>query len=82
MSDYDEPVNIGNPAEMTVLEFAHEIIRIIGSASKITFQDLPINDPKVRQPDINLARRLLDWEPTVTLEDGLADTIEYFRHHR
>jgi dTDP-glucose 4,6-dehydratase len=82
MSDYVEPVNIGNPSEMTVLQFAEEIIRIIGASSKIGFRDLPVNDPKVRQPDIALARKLLDWEPKVALEDGLADTIEYFRHHR
>jgi dTDP-glucose 4,6-dehydratase len=77
-SDYSEPVNIGNPSEMTVLEFAHEITRIIGSGSEIVYEELPINDPKVRQPDISLARELLDWEPTVTLERGLARTIEYF----
>jgi dTDP-glucose 4,6-dehydratase len=81
-SDYDEPVNIGNPSEMTVLQFAHEIIRIIGSESDVTFKDLPVNDPKVRQPDITLARKVLDWEPTVKLADGLVDTIEYFRTHR
>jgi len=81
-SDYAEPVNIGNPSEMTVLQFAEEIIRIIGASSDVIFQDLPENDPKVRQPDITLARRLLDWEPKVKLEDGLATTIEYFRGHR
>ena len=67
---------------MTVLQFAEEIIRIIGASSDVIFQDLPENDPKVRQPDITLARRLLDWEPKVKLKDGLATTIEYFRHHR
>jgi dTDP-glucose 4,6-dehydratase len=82
LSDYDEPVNIGNPAEMTVLDFAREIIQIIGADSEIAFQELPVNDPKVRQPDISLARDLLDWEPKIVLEDGLADTIEYFRTHR
>jgi dTDP-glucose 4,6-dehydratase len=81
-SDYDEPVNIGNPSEMTVLQFAHEIIRIIGSESEVTYEDLPVNDPKVRQPDITLAHKLLDWEPKVKLEDGLATTIDYFRTHR
>ena len=81
-SDYVEPVNIGNPSEMTVLQFAREIIRIIDSSSDVIFTELPVNDPKVRQPDITLARRLLDWEPKVKLEDGLTDTIEYFRHHR
>ena len=77
-SDYDEPVNIGNPTEMTVLQFAEEIIRIIGASSDVIFQDLPENDPKVRQPDITLARGLLDWEPKVKLKDGLATTIEFF----
>ncbi len=75
-SDYDEPVNIGNPSEMTVLQFAEEIIRIIGASSDIVFRELPVNDPKVRQPDITLARKVLDWEPKVKLEDGLATTIE------
>jgi len=81
-SDYTEPVNIGNPAEMTVLEFAREIIRIIGASSEISFTELPVNDPKVRQPDISLAREVLSWEPKVVLEDGLATTIEFFRARR
>jgi dTDP-glucose 4,6-dehydratase len=78
-SDYCEPMNIGNPAEMTVLEFAREIIAAIGSASRIEFRELPVDDPKVRQPDISLARRELGWEPGVKLADGLEKTIEYFR---
>ncbi|MCS6926451.1 MAG: SDR family oxidoreductase, partial [Candidatus Binatia bacterium] len=78
-SDYDGPVNIGNPHEMSVLEFAHVIVALTGSRSKIAFQPLPVDDPKVRQPDISLARRLLGWEPKVTLEDGLRETIAYFR---
>ena len=77
-SDHVEPVNIGNPSEMTVLQFAHEIIRLTGSASELVFRDLPVNDPKVRQPDISLARTILDWEPSVALEDGLATTIGFF----
>jgi dTDP-glucose 4,6-dehydratase len=77
-SDHAEPVNIGNPSEMTVLQFAHEIIRLTGSDSELVFRDLPVNDPKVRQPDISLARAILDWEPAVTLEDGLATTIGFF----
>ncbi len=81
-SDYVEPVNIGNPTEMTVLQFASEIIRIIGASSDVIFQDLPENDPKVRQPDITLARGLLDWEPKVKLDEGLAKTIEFFKTHR
>jgi dTDP-glucose 4,6-dehydratase len=78
-----EPVNIGNPAEMTILEFGQKVIELTGSESKITFiepTDMRIqDDPKVRQPDISKARRLLDWEPRVTLEDGLREAIEYFR---
>ncbi len=81
-SDHVEPVNIGNPAEMTVLEFAQEIIRIIGADSEISFTELPVNDPKVRQPDISLAREILGWEPKIDLEDGLTTTIEFFRVRR
>jgi len=77
-SDCSDPVNIGNPAEMTVLEFASEIIRLTGSDSKVVFEPLPVDDPKVRQPDISLAREILDWEPRVALEDGLKKTIEFF----
>ena len=80
-SDHADPMNIGNPAEMTILEFAREIIRLIGSRSEIVFRPLPVDDPKVRQPDISLARRVLGWEPAVPLELGLARTIEYFRTH-
>ena len=81
LSDHADPMNIGNPAEMTILEFAREIIRLIGSRSEIVFRPLPVDDPKVRQPDISLARRVLGWEPAVPLEHGLARTIEYFRTH-
>jgi dTDP-glucose 4,6-dehydratase len=77
-SDYVEPVNIGNPAEMTVLQFAEEIIKVTGSSSNIEFKDLPVDDPKVRQPDITLARSVLDWEPKVTLAEGLKPTIAFF----
>jgi len=78
-SDYDGPVNIGNPREMTVLNFAKLIIQLTGSKSKIVFNPLPVDDPKVRQPDITLARRVLNnWEPRVSLEDGLRQTIAYF----
>ena len=81
LSDHADPMNIGNPAEMTILQFASEIIRLTGSQSEIVFQTLPVDDPKVRQPDISLARRVLGWEPAVPLERGLARTIEYFRTH-
>ncbi len=79
MSDETDPVNIGNPAEMTVLEFAKTVIRLIGSASTIIYKPLPQDDPQVRQPDITKARRLLEWEPKVPLEEGLSHTIAYFR---
>jgi len=78
VSDHADPVNIGNPAEMTVLEFANEVLRITGSASEIVFKPLPVDDPKVRQPDITLAREVLGWEPRVSLADGLRETIAYF----
>ena len=81
-SDHTDPVNIGNPAEMTVMDFAREIIRITRSASEIVFKPLPVDDPKVRQPDISLARKILGWEPKVPLATGLEATIEYFRELR
>src|SRR5580765_7231308 len=80
LSNYDQPMNLGNPAEMTVLEFAREIIRTIGSRSKIVFKPLPQDDPKQRQPDITRARKILAWEPKVALADGLVRTIAYFRN--
>jgi dTDP-glucose 4,6-dehydratase len=73
------PVNLGNPEEVTVLELAQTIVRLAGSASKIVFRDLPIDDPRQRRPDITRARNLLNWEPKVALEDGLNRTLEYFR---
>lgn len=78
-SDTNAPVNIGNPHEMTVLQIATEIIALTGSRSRIAHRALPVDDPKVRQPDISRARALLDWEPSVSLRDGLTRTIEYFR---
>jgi dTDP-glucose 4,6-dehydratase len=74
-----EPVNIGNPAEMTMLEFAREIIRVTGSRSKIVFRPLPQDDPRQRRPDISRAQRLLQWSPRVSLREGIVKTIEYFR---
>jgi dTDP-glucose 4,6-dehydratase len=79
MSSYDLPVNIGNPTEMTMLEFAREIIRATGSRSKIVFKPLPQDDPKQRRPDISRARKYLKWEPKVPLAEGLVETIRYFR---
>ena len=78
-SDYAEPVNLGNPNEVSILEFAKRITALTGSASSIEFRDLPVDDPKVRQPDITRAREILGWEPKVALEEGLQHTIEYFR---
>ncbi len=79
MSDYDMPMNIGNPEEVTMLELAKEIIQLTGSRSKIIFQDLPEDDPKVRQPDITKAKELLGWEPRVRRQEGLLKTMRYFR---
>jgi len=79
LSDYDLPMNIGNPTEMTVLDFAREIIRVTHSRSRVVFKPLPQDDPKQRQPDITRARTLLRWEPHVPLAEGLVKTIEYFR---
>lgn len=79
MSDEAEPVNIGNPRELTMVEFANEILRLTRSRSKITFRPLPKDDPKQRRPDISKADRLLGWAPEVSLEEGLARTIEYFQ---
>jgi dTDP-glucose 4,6-dehydratase len=73
------PVNIGNPKEMTIEEFARKVLEITGSSSGIEYRDLPQDDPKVRQPDISKARRLLNWEPRVELDEGLRRTLEYFK---
>jgi len=78
-SSVNEPVNIGNPHEMTIEEIARAIIKLTGSKSKIVYRPLPEDDPKVRQPDITRARTLLGWEPKVSLEEGLTRTLEYFR---
>ncbi len=79
LSSETMPVNIGNPAELSVLEFANAIRRLTGTRSEIVFRPLPVDDPRVRQPDITKARELLNWEPRVSLEDGLNRTIGYFR---
>jgi Nucleoside-diphosphate-sugar epimerases len=81
MSDYHEPVNIGNPREMTIRQFADEIIRIMGASANIEHRPLPVDDPKVRQPDITRAREILGWEPKVDFEEGIRKTIEYFKNH-
>jgi len=78
-TDYHEPVNIGNPDEITILEFAEEVLKHTKSKSKIVFKELPVDDPKVRQPDITLAKKLLGWEPKVSREEGIRITMEYFK---
>ncbi len=79
MSSENDPINIGNPHEMSIEEMARTIIQMTGSKSQIIYRPLPVDDPKVRRPDITRARTLLHWEPTVPLEQGLTSTIEYFR---
>ena len=76
-SDMHEPVNIGNPGEFTILQLAEAVIRLTASSSQIVHEALPQDDPQVRQPDITLARELLDWEPEVELEEGLTRTLSY-----
>jgi dTDP-glucose 4,6-dehydratase len=79
LSDVNDPVNVGNPREMTIKQIAETIIRMTGATSKIVYRPLPVDDPKIRQPDITRARTLLHWEPKVALEEGLVQTIAYFR---
>ncbi len=75
------PVNIGNPAEITLLQFAEEVSSMTGSKSKIVFEPLPQDDPKQRQPNITKARNILGWEPKVDRHEGLKRTLEYFKQH-
>jgi dTDP-glucose 4,6-dehydratase len=79
LSDYELPVNIGNPDEITILDFCKEIIKLTGTDQKIIYKDLPVNDPMQRQPDISKARELLGWEPKVNRAEGLKVTYEYFK---
>ncbi|MEO1253387.1 MAG: UDP-glucuronic acid decarboxylase family protein [Bacteroidota bacterium] len=79
-SDYAQPVNIGNPEEITIKKFGEEIIRLTGSNSKIIYLNLPKDDPKQRKPDISLAKEILHWEPTFTRSQGLKPTLEYFQN--
>ncbi len=79
MSKENLPVNIGNPSEISIVDFAGEVIKLTNSKSKIIYKDLPLDDPKVRQPDITKAKKLLGWEPVIEREDGLKITIDYFK---
>jgi UDP-glucuronate decarboxylase len=78
-ADFTGPVNIGNPGEFTMLELAEKTIKAVGGKSKLVFKPLPSDDPRQRKPDISLAKKELDWQPTISLEDGLKRTVEYFR---
>lgn len=79
MSDYAQPVNVGNPQEITIKDFAEEIIKLTGTKQKVVYHDLPVDDPKQRQPDITLARKILNWEPKIDRAEGLKRTYAYFR---
>jgi len=78
-SDYPYPVNIGNPDEITIRQFAEEIIKLTGTKQKVIYKDLPVDDPKQRRPDITKAKEILDWEPKINREEGLRHTYEYFK---
>ena len=78
-SNYTQPVNIGNPSEISISQFAEEIIKLTGTAQKVIYKDLPVDDQKQRRPDISLAKSLLDWSPKVSREEGLKITYEYFK---
>jgi dTDP-glucose 4,6-dehydratase len=78
-SDHAEPVNIGNPDEITIAQFAEEIIALTGTDQKVIYKDLPVDDPKQRQPDITKARQLLGWEPKIDRAEGLKRTYAYFK---
>lgn len=79
LSDYVEPVNIGNPHEITIADFAQEIIKLTGTDQKVVYKDLPVNDPKQRQPNIDLAKEILGWEPKINRAEGMQKTYEYFK---
>src|SRR5205823_5337584 len=79
-TDFHEPVNLGNPSEITILDFAKEILALSGSKSEIVYRPLPQDDPKLRKPDITRARQLLGWEPKIDRHDGLRRTLDYFQN--
>ena len=77
---FSGPINMGNPGEFTMLELAEKVLKLVGGKSKLSFRPLPIDDPKQRKPDIELAQSKLDWVPTINLDDGLRETVRYFRN--
>ena len=79
-SDYHQPMNVGNPSEISIRDFAEEIIKLTGTKQKVIYKDLPVDDPKQRQPDITRARNILKWEPKVNRAEGLKITYDYFRN--
>jgi UDP-glucuronate decarboxylase len=79
--DFTGPVNLGNPDEFTILELAEAIVEMTGSKSRVIFKPLPADDPMQRKPDISLAKKTLDWEPSIPLRQGLVKTIEYFKRY-
>ncbi len=79
LSDINQPINLGNQNEMTIIDFAKKVLELTNSTSKIIFKDLPEDDPQIRQPDITKAKELLNWQPEVTLDEGLKKTVEYFK---
>jgi dTDP-glucose 4,6-dehydratase len=81
LSDYHKPVNIGNPSEITLKDFAEEVIRLTGSQSKIIYKPLPQDDPKQRQPDVSKAKEILGWEPKIGRTEGLTKTLDYFKKY-
>jgi dTDP-glucose 4,6-dehydratase len=81
LSDYHMPVNIGNPVEITLKEFAEEVVALVGNDVKIVYEPLPQDDPKQRKPDITKAKQILGWEPKVDRKEGLRRTLEYFKQH-
>jgi dTDP-glucose 4,6-dehydratase len=81
LSDYAYPVNVGNPGEITISQFAEEIIKLTGTKQKVVYNPLPQDDPKQRQPDITLAKNILGWEPKVSRQEGLAITYAWFKEY-
>jgi dTDP-glucose 4,6-dehydratase len=80
LSDEHAPVNIGNPEEVTILQLAKELLALTGSKSKVVFKPLPVDDPRIRQPDISKARKILNWEPRILRKEGLSKTLKYFEN--